>query len=64
MYPTFWRTRARGWSKNSLCPVSGVTRPSMALIKVDLPAPLGPTMPITAPTGTWKSTLRSTGSVR
>lgn len=64
MYPTARRTRAKGCPKNSEVPVSGFTSPSIALISVDLPAPFGPTIPITTPCGTRKSTPRSTGSAR
>jgi hypothetical protein len=39
----------------------GVSKPISILIKVDLPAPLSPSNPVTVPTGISKEICRTTG---
>ena len=69
----------RAWSISPICtldpraavPSSGAWRPSSARSRVDLPAPLGPVMPIRSPAFTWRDTgpsvkppCRKTASLR
>ena len=57
--PVRWRTYER-WARASMPktwiePEFGRTRPSTEPIRVDLPAPLGPSNPQTSPGNTWRS---------
>ena len=46
-----------GWPPMVTVPAVGLSRPRIMRIVVDLPEPLGPRKPVTAPGRTWKERL-------